>query len=376
MGTRSERRIVEALVALPGLAMLAWALFAEDRWYETHMMVRYCVEDAGALGRAHVVRVIVALAGAAVVAFARPWAGRHVSLGGLARTAIAVVLAFVVTDAFLRVTKRAPSDADDPRRAKEPPPRTTTTKDTAGRAITYAIDSEGRRARTVDDTIDSSQPVIVLVGESVAFGHGLAFDDTIQAQLAKRTGIPVVNLAVDALANDEALIRLRNRLPAYEHPIAVVSFVVITWLERNVADYRPRLALDEKGSLVSIPAASPLLRGSRLLPPLKSLLGYHHDDEAIPLTQAILRDTADYVRGRGSVPLFVFTECGGDRCLPTANGKPYVLEQLIAHAPFPHVEVDLDASQTLVGDPHPNADGARVYVDAIERALRARSVLP
>lgn len=367
-----ERRIVEVLVSVPGLAMIAWAFFAEDRFYETHMMVRYCVESPDALGRAHVVRILVALAGAAVVAFARPWASRSVSLGGLARTSVAVVLAFVVTDGVLRITRRdAPSDADDPRRSKEPPPRSTTVKETAGRAISYAIDSEGRRARTPDDALDPSKPMIVLIGESVAFGFGLDFDETIQAQLAKRTGLQVANLSVNALANDEALVRLRAKLPSYERPIAVVSFVVYTWLERNVADYRARLALSADGSLAEIPPASPFLRRSRLLPPLKSLFGYHHDDEAIEVTRAILRDTAAFVRARGAFPLFVLTQCGGGRCVPTTNGKPYAAQRLVEGQSFAWLDVDVPLSETLAGDPHPNAEGAARLTEAIAASLRA-----
>ena len=373
----TERRIVEILVSVPGVAMIAWAFFAEDRFYETHMMVRYCVENADALGRAHVVRVLVALAGAAVVAFARPWAGRNVSLGGLARTSVAVVLAFVATDGVLRITRReSASDADDPRRSKAPPPRSTTVKETAGRSITYAIDAEGRRARTPDVVLDPAKPTIVLIGESVAFGFGLDFEETIQARLAERTGLQVANLSVNALANDEALGRLRAKLPAFEHPVAVISFVVVTWLERNVADYRPRLALDSNGALVEIAASTSLLRGSRLLPPLKSLLGYHHTDEAIDLTRAILAETASVARSRGAFPLFVLTECGGDRCLPTTNGKPYATQHLVEGASFASIEMNVSATQTLAGDPHPNAEGAGAYVERIVSALRAAAIIP
>jgi hypothetical protein len=185
MGTSRERRIVEALVALPGVAMLAFAFFAEDRWFETHAMVRYCVENPTALDRAHATRIVVALLGATIIAVVRPWAGRHVSLGALARTTVAVLLAFVAADGILRFTNRSrPNDAEDPRRSKEPPPRTTTVKETSGRSITYAIDGEGRRAKTPDDVLDPSKPTLVVIGESVAFGHGLPFDETIQAQLA------------------------------------------------------------------------------------------------------------------------------------------------------------------------------------------------
>ncbi|MBS2013228.1 MAG: hypothetical protein JST00_10095 [Deltaproteobacteria bacterium] len=373
-----RRRAVTSLVAMPGVAMMAWAFFAEDRWYETHMMVRYCVEDPGALSRAHVVRVLVALAGAAVIAFANgAFVRRALTLGAIGRAALAVVLAFAVSDAVLRIVGRdRPSDADDPRRSKAPPPRSKTVKETSGRPITYAIDSEGRRARTPDDALDHAMPTIVLIGESVGFGYGLDFEETIQAGLARRTGLEVANLSVNALANDEALTRLRAKLPAYERPIAVVSFVVITWLERNVADYRPRLALASDGSLVEIPAASPFLRGSRLLPPIRSLFGYHHDDEAIELTRAILRETADVARARGAFPLFVLTECGGGRCLPTTNGRPYVASRLTEDQPFASIEVGLAPEQTLVGDPHPNASGATRYVDAIVTALRAAHVAP
>ncbi len=364
-----------ALVALPGVAAIAWAFLAEDRWFETHMMVRYCIEQPSALVRAHVVRVLVALCGAAIVAFLRPVLVRHTSLGALGRSLVAALLAVVAADLVLRAAKPDEiAQMEEKRRSKRPAPRSTTEATIAGRSITFAIDAEGRRARTVDDVVDPAAPAIVLSGESVAFGHGLSFDETIQAQLAKRTGVAVVNLALDGLANDEALARLRERLPRLARPLAVVSFVVYSWLERNTADYRERLALAPDGSLVARPPAWPFLRRSPLLPRLYSLVGYHHDDEAIDLTRAILRDTDLYVRERGIYPLFVLTEAAHARCVRD-GGMPWVAKRLVEGQRFAWVDVDVPPALVLPDDPHPNPEGALFYVDAIEKALREAGVL-
>ncbi len=63
-----------------------------------------------------------------------------------------------------------------------------------GRVIDYSIDSAGYRVRRVDEPVDPSKPTVVFVGESVMFGEGLTWEESIPAQVGELTKIQSANL--------------------------------------------------------------------------------------------------------------------------------------------------------------------------------------
>jgi hypothetical protein len=371
--------IVEALVALLGITLVAWALRADDVWFQIHMMRRYCVVDEAALPRAHAARWILATVGVLLALVARPRLGRRVAgrsfaslFGPALRIAAAVLLAFVAVEIFLRVRGVRPADVPYKPPEVDLPASASRAHVVDGRTVHYATNPFGFRARTTEDMPDLDLPTIVFIGESIAFGYGLDHDETIPALVSARTGIQTVNLAVSGSGNDEALLRLKARLPRFSHPIAVVAFVVYTQIDRNVAGYRARLALTPSGSLEEIPEGSPFLRGSPLRAVLRAAVPYR-DDEAIELTRAILRETAAYARSRNASPLMVLTG-RGTHCLPSGE-RPWVANRLTEDQPFPSIDVDVDDSLALGRDIHPNPRGAQHYAEEIEKALRAAGVV-
>ena len=67
---------------------------------------------------------------------------------------------------------------------------------TGGRTIEYAVDAAGYRVRRVDEPVDPEQPTILFIGESVMFGEGLTWDESMPAQVGAMMGVQSANLAV------------------------------------------------------------------------------------------------------------------------------------------------------------------------------------
>jgi hypothetical protein len=367
-----SRIVVEVLVGLLALGLLVFAIFADDAWFQTHMMYRYCVVDAASLPRAHVGRAVCAVLALALLALARPRLGRWASQRGLAslggsmlRVVVPVVLALVVTDVFLRIRGRKPSPA---------PPRAVIEKRHMAwdievpRKAHHAVDVDGLRTRTPDDVPDLAAPTILFSGESVVWGHGLDFDDTLPAMVAARTRLQTVNLGVKGFGNDDSLALLERMLPRFEHPVAVVSFVLYNWIARNVVPGPTRLVLGAKGALEQPPPPSwSLLDGSPLFAVLRAVVPYRGDD-AVELTRAILRRTAEVARSRGAYPLFVLTQCLV-RCHDAGPNGPWLATRLVEGQPFTAIRVELDPNMEIPNDGHPDPRANARYADEIERAL-------
>jgi hypothetical protein len=375
---RNVRALVSAVVVVMGLGLVVWALRADDVWFQVHTMSCHCVVEEGSLPKAHAARWGAALLGVVLIVFVRPrlvrrFAGRSLGslLGSSFRIAAAVVLALVVTEVVLRARGVRPPP-ESPRRDVDLPASAEKDHMIAGRTVHYATNSHGFRARTPNEVPDLTAPTIIFIGESIAFGYGLDYDETIPALVGKHTGIQTVNLAVSGSGTDETLVRLRARLPQFSRPIAVVSFVVYNWLDRNVAGDRSRLAL-RGGVLEELGPLSPSLRSSPLRAILRTLIPYH-DDEAVVLTRALMREIADVARARGASPLFVLTP-RGTRCLTSDPGGPWIAKRLVESQPFPSIDVDIDDSLALGKDIHPGPRGAEEYAARIEAALRRGAVI-
>jgi len=378
------RLIVEALVVLLGISLVAWAIRADDAWFQLHMMRRYCVVDEAALPRAHVARSIAAMVGALLVLVVRPRLGRRVHASGRSlvslfgpslRIAVAVSMAFVVVEVFLRMRGVRPPEVPYKPPEVDLPASASKEHVVGGRTVHYATNRHGFRARTPDDVPDFAAPTILFIGESIAFGYGLDHDETIPALVAAQTGIQTVNLAVSGSGNDEALLRLKAQLPRFSHPVAVVAFVVYTQADRNVAAYRPRLALTRAGLLEEVPPGWSFVRSSPLWAVLRAAVPYR-DDEVVDLTRTILRETAAYTRTRDAFPLMVFTS-RGTHCLPTERSptRPWMADQLTAQQPFSSIDVDIEDTLALGTDIHPGPAGALHYAEEIAKALRTAGVV-
>src|SRR5262249_4691045 len=69
------------------------------------------------------------------------------------------------------------------------PSRSTVVKNRRAKPIHYNVDGWGDRARSELSVPDPTLPTLVVTGESIAFGHGLEYEETFAAILGDRLGL-------------------------------------------------------------------------------------------------------------------------------------------------------------------------------------------
>jgi DNA-binding transcriptional regulator YdaS (Cro superfamily) len=375
-------------ISAAGVALVAWALSADAHWAERHVLGSYCATNpaewvlaraarwlAGALGLGAIAASVFAPALARRIGstWPRPRAGTLVGI------ALAIAASLGVTELYMRrlhgrlaLGARAPLSAEratpmtrvDPRLGWSYFPGRTTRVHVGDREIAYAIDPYGDRAASAGDLPDPARPTVLFAGESIAFGYGLAYEETFPFLLGRDLGVQTANLAVVGFGNDQAYLRVLDALPRYRRPLAVVTLFVPDQIKRNGDVWRPRLALGPEGALTLVPPSTGL-RFARLLQQLP-----YRGDEALRVTAAILRATAEAARARGAFPLFVVTNYGPP-CKRDDGGEAWVVNELFVHQGLPFVRVDLGPEDRLPGlfEDHPNPRGARAIALAVERAL-------
>src|SRR5262249_52278807 len=145
----------------------------------------------------------------------------------------ALVLAMIVCDGWLRWRRpldpnpfsfidRELEQRDDVLGWTHHPAQTVVSA-VAGRKVTYTFDVDGNRVARASDRINVEKPTVVFAGESILFGHGLEFDDTIPARAGRELGVQTVNLGVRGYANDQAHLRLLTTLGRLRRPMAAVT---------------------------------------------------------------------------------------------------------------------------------------------------------
>jgi hypothetical protein len=82
---------------------------------------------------------------------------------------------------------------------------------------------------------------VLFTGESVMFGEGLTWEESIPAQVGGMLGVQSANLAVHGFGTDQAYLRLERELPRFRRPVAVVSLFMTALFGRNLDDDRPHL---------------------------------------------------------------------------------------------------------------------------------------
>jgi hypothetical protein len=386
--SRGAGLAARALTTLVGATLIGLSALADGRWAERHVLPAYCATSRGEWILARGVPWIAAALGVLAIWKLAPAAAalaERASLrgrgGALAGIAVAVAASLVAGEAIARWTHdRVMLGARGPGASGREPPMTrvdarlgwsyfpgrTTWARMGGRAVAYAIDEDGDRAASSGGRPDPARPAILFAGESIAFGYGLPWEETFPYLVARDLGVEPVNLAVVGYGNDQAHLRVADALPRFARPIAVVTLFVPDQMKRNVEVWRPRLGLGPGGELVPLPASSGA-RLSRLLSELP-----FHGGEALAVTKAIVRATAEAARARGALPLFVVTNYGA-ACLPE-DGEPWIVDELFVRQGLDHVQVDLDREDLLPDafERHPGPRGARKIARAVELALSRR----
>jgi len=202
----------------------------------------------------------------------------------------------------------------------------------------------------------------VFAGESVMFGEGLAWEESIPAQVSAILGVQSANLAVHGYSTDQMYLRLAQELPRFRQPVAVVSIFMTELFGRNLDDDRPHLG----PGLVWQGAE----HASRLMSLAGLLVPYRRDttvERGVRVTREVFLAFVELARRRGATPLVVVPEFGTED-----DAQRTILRERILADDVPTVRVPLDPEWRLVWDRHPNAHAAHVIATAIAARLQRR----
>ena len=318
-----------------------------------------------------IVRVVIAAVGASLALVARRPIGRVLGRapGRAIQIVIAALLALAASEFVLRRVPLRPTEwllpEEEPRRVPDPrlgwtlSPARTGHSSVGGRTIDYAIDPAGCRVRTLDEPVDPARPTLLFTGESIIFGEGLTWNETVPAQVGAMLGIQSANLAVHGYSNDQAYLRLERELPRFRQPVAVVTMFMTALFGRNLDEDRPHLG----PGLMWLPAK----HASRLAALGALLVPYRSDStvqRGIRVTREVLRATVERARARGAQPLIVVPQIG-----PEAPSEQLLRSRIVDESGVPYVFIEVDPDWHLPWDRHPDARGAHVIAGAIAARL-------
>lgn len=282
---------------------------------------------------------------------------------------IAIALAVACSEAALRWVHPQPTEwlarDEEPRRQDDPElgwvlvPARTGHAVVSGRTLEYAIDASGYRVSRVDEPVEVERPTAIFAGESVMFGEGLAWEETIPARVSATLGVQSANIAVHGYGTDQIYLRLARELPRFHQPVAVISIFMTELFGRNLDADRPHLG----PGLVWQSAE----RKSRLMALAGLLVPYRREttvERGVRVTHEVLIAMTELARQRGATPLVVVPRFGAE------NETERAIRERILTPEIPNVIVDLNPDWRLAWDRHPNADAARVMAAAIALRLR------
>lgn len=364
----------ELALGAAGLVLVAGAIAANQGWLDRHFLPSFIVERVLYVRIQTTVRAAIAALGVMLALVARRRLARAIARDPVVVVlcGLALVLGLAASEVALRFVRVRPAEwlfhAEEPRRQPDARlgwtlvPSRIGRVAIGGRAIEYGIDAQGYRARRPGDSVDRARPTIVFAGESVIFGEGLTFDESVPAQVAALTGLQTANLGVNGYSNDQAFLRLQQELPRFSHPVAVVSLFMPALFGRNLDDDRPHLG----PGLTWQPASHHL----RLVSLARLFVPYRSEDaiaRGIALTREVLRATVDLARARGATPLLVVPRIGAENPAEAALRRRVLDDGGIAYVPVP-----IDGTWTVEpSDRHPDARGAQAIARAVAAALGA-----
>lgn len=379
-GSKNAAVLANVGAAVLGVACLLAALAMGTHWSEQHFLPVWTWTWETQLRIVLILRLLIATVGLALMFLLRPWlvqaclAGRASSaLGSIAVVALAVLAALVATELVLRTqTWRAAQEQFglvDPLRIHDDEfgwsfaanRAATVTLD--GRAVHYATGPFGYRAARVGAGPDLTRPTIIFAGESIVFGYGLGWPDTIPAQVQARTGIQTANIAVNAQATDQVFMRLRRELPRFKHPVAVVIPFMPRLLDRNLDVDKPYL----DAALRWHSAGPPPIR---LVELTRRLLRYRDPADIArgeATTSAVLKGAIAAAEARGARAIVLVPQY-----LPEEPVERRIRHQVLDRAGIPYLLVPIPPQWRSPTHYHPTRDGARRIAEWIGEQLYPR----
>ena len=362
---------VEFVIATFAITLMVIGVGANRGWLDAHVLPSFLLPRDWFVAIQTGIRVALAAVGAWTFAYVRPAAGRLArhAPGRALPVVAAVVLAVVASEPALRRIEFRPvgwlSVDDEPRRRADTRLGWTLVPSRVGHArvgdriVEYAIDAHGYRVADITQPVDRARPSIVFTGESVMFGEGLPWNESIPAQVGAITGVQGANLAVHGFGNDQAYLRLVAELPHFARPVAVVSLFMPSLFGRNMDHERPHL----NAGLIW----SPPVQRWRVQSLLRFMVPYRSTsliDQGVSLTREIFAATAALARHRGATPVIVVPQFGEE------TGQERSLRQRIFNGlDVPVAFVPLDPAWRLPWNRHPDARAAHAIAQAIAQRL-------
>jgi len=367
----SRSAAIEIAAAALGLALVVSAVLANQRWLDRHFLPSWFLPPRWYVLIESSVRVTIAAAGV-TLAFARARVRRVVASAG-ARILVSVLAGVLALGAGELVLRRVHLRAaewlvpdEEPRRQLDARlgwtfvPARTGHGTIGSRVVDYAFDAAGYRVRRVDEPVNPNRPAIVFVGESVMFGEGLTWEESVPAQVGAMLDIQSANLAVHGFGTDQAYMRLETELPRFQQPVAVVSLFMTALFGRNLDDDRPHLGPD----LMWLPAE----QQGRIVSLAALLVPYRTDEtveRGIRMTREVLGASVTLARARGATPLIVVPHFGVE-----GEAERALRRRILDDTQLPYVWIEIDDAWRLPWDRHPNAHAAHVMAAAIAARLR------
>lgn len=374
--SRGAARAANVLLALAGAALLLLALRMGEGWAARHFLPAWAYGWDVQLRILLALRLTVAASGLAVLLLLRPWlvrafrAGRgRQALVALLTSSLAVILSLAATEGVLRTrTWRSVQERWDqePKRVRDAEygwafaPDHEGTVQLNGKTVHYATGPYGYRAPRAGVAPDFAKPTIVFAGESVVFGYGLDFADTLPAQVAAMTGLQAANMGVNAHSTDQTYLRLRRELPRFQRPVAVVIPFMSILFDRNLDRDRPHL----DSGLRWHAAGKPPLRLVELARRVTRYRGLAAIDEGKAMTRAALRASLALAQARGAKGIILVPQY-----LPESAQERAVRRMVLDEGRIPYVLVPLRPEWRSPGHGHPNPRGAKALAEAVVGAI-------
>jgi len=367
-----RQKTAEIAIAVAGAALVVAPLAATQEWLDRHFLPSFIVSRFWYVAIETSVRVLFGVAGVMLIVVARSIASRATArvVGRAAGVLAAVVLALAASEVALQRTHLRPTEwrilDEEPRRLPDArlgwrfAPNRTAYNTSGGRTIEYAFDAAGYRVRHAGQAIDPDRPSILFAGESVMFGDGLTYDESVPAQVESMLGTQSVNLGVYGFSIDQTYLRVAAELPHFRQPVAVVALFMTALFGRNLDDDRPHL----DNGLVWLPAVehSRLVTLAGLVVPFRR---HATVENGIVVTREALRAIVDLARARYAVQLIVVPVAGRE-----SAPERRLRERILDEAHLPYVLMQFDASWHIAGDHHPDARAAQVIARAIAERFR------
>jgi len=361
------RRIAQGAVAAGALALFSFAWRCDEPWFDRHVFLPQQFFIPASRGIVFCSRAMAA--GAAVLLLLlvpfipRGAAGR--------RVLAAVLLALPAAEGLLRwrlprlVNPGLAEAMDklttwDPRHGFTLAASMDRLQSISGRRIRFRTDAEGRRISGA--AVDRALPSLVFTGESTVAGIGLQWEETFPAILGARLHLQVVNLGSPAYRIDQSWLRLKDALPALDHPVAVIGLFTPGLVGRSFAGQRhPPARPSPSGGVQLLPPEPPgLLQRSGIYRLWKHL--YWSDaalEEGMRSVSVVLRDMAALAKVRGAPCIF----------LVTGRTPRWMLHDLFEVPGLDYVVAEVP-QEALLADGHPALQGSIGIADALEPRLR------